>query len=285
MGGGRDGSERLDNRQRLGALFTLSVLLYLERSAFPSFVKGEPTLASLPKSAAGRLMSAFYTGYFVTQLPGGWLAWRYGGEIVLVRSTLVWGLLTVVVSDYGDLGGPPWVLPLLRVAIGCLQGVAFPAIHSVLADALAAEDRPRAVALVTSGMYAGTAMAQLGLGQCAAVRVELAWIGVIAVIWAGLYHRLTVGQTAQGGGAVVGEVVPLARRERPALRRFLQSPALLVLLLQSFAFHWTFYTLLSWLPFRNDTSTPPPPPQRDPPGYLSTIVRVFYLSLRGAGCV
>ena len=46
-----------------------------------------------------------------------------------------------------------------------MQGVAFPAIHSVLADALAAEDRPRAVALVTSGMYAGTALAQLGLGQ------------------------------------------------------------------------------------------------------------------------
>ena len=120
MGRGR-GAHELDNRQRLGALFSLSVLLYLERSAFPSFVNAEPTLASLPKSAAGRLMSAFYTGYFVTQLPGGWLAWRYGGEIVLVRSTLIWGMLTVVVSDYGDLGGPPWLLPLLRVAIGALQ--------------------------------------------------------------------------------------------------------------------------------------------------------------------
>ena len=73
------------------------------------------------------------------------------------------------------------------------------------------------------------------------MRVELAWIGVIAVAWAGVYHRLTsgaqtAGRAAGSGPNAGGETPMLARRERPALLRFLQSPALLVLLLQSFAF-------------------------------------------------
>lgn len=232
---------------RLAALFCLTVLLYLERSAFPSFVKAEPALSGLSKSAAGRLMSAFYAGYFLTQLPGGWLAWRYGGEVVLVRSTVLWGVLTVVVSDYGDLGGPALLLPFLRVAIGCLQGVAFPAIHSVLADALAAEDRPKAVSLVTSGMYAGTALAQLGLGEGAAVRVELAWIGALTIGWAGAYHMATRVNSSGGDGAAstlqggVGGEQMLARRERPPLRRFLRSPAVLVLLVRHTACQSTLH--------------------------------------------
>lgn len=227
----------LSQTGRLVALFSLTVLLYLERSAFPSFVRAEPSLHSLSKSSAGRLMSWFYVGYFLTQLPGGWLAWRYGGDVVLTGSTLVWGLLTMVVSDYGDLGGPAVLLPLLRIAIGCLQGVAFPAIHSVLADVLAAEDRPRAVSLVTSGMYAGTALAQLGLVDGGAVRVELAWIGVLAVGWAGCYHVATRGvllsdETAAHHGSG-GVEKALARRERPSLRRFLRSPAVIVLLVRA----------------------------------------------------
>lgn len=228
---------RLSQTTRLTALFSLTVLLYLERSAFPSFVKAEPSLHSMSKTGAGRLMSWFYVGYFLTQLPGGWLAWRYGGDVVLVRSTLVWGLLTVVVSDYGDLGGPAVLLPLLRVAIGCLQGVAFPAIHSILADALAAEDRPRAVSLVTSGMYAGTALAQLGLVEGGAVRIELAWIGLLAVGWAGGYRVVARGVPASAEAALYqdsgGSEKALARRERPSLQRFLRSPAVMVLLVRS----------------------------------------------------
>lgn len=228
---------RLSQSGRLAALFSLTVLLYLERSAFPAFVNAEPLLHNMSKTSAGRLMSWFYVGYFLTQLPGGWLAWRYGGDVVLIRSTLVWGLLTVVVSDYGDLGGPAVLLPLLRVAIGCLQGVAFPAIHSILADTLAAEDRPRAVSLVTSGMYAGTALAQLGLAEGGAVRIELAWIGALAVGWAGSYHMVTRGVLVASAEDALhqdnsGAERALARRERPSLSRFLRSPPVVVLLVR-----------------------------------------------------
>ena len=245
------------HRRLVLSLCVLTCLLYIERSTFPLFVKNSKELAHLSKTEAGRLLSLFYVGYFVTQLPGGWLAWQYGGDVVLVRSTLAWGAITLTIS--AEVGGPA-LLPLLRVSVGCLQGLAFPAIHSVLADSLAAEDRPRVVALVTSGMYFGTALAQ---GHWGLARTEMGWVGAAAVAWA-LHHHVL-----RGPAAAAAERSPGARREQPTICGFLRSPAVLVVLSSSFAFHvsaaaplassfeaskkrlhqWTFYTLLSWLPF------------------------------------
>ena len=225
------------HRRLVLSLCVLTCLLYIERSTFPLFVKNAPELAHLSKTEAGRLLSLFYVGYFVTQLPGGWLAWQYGGDVVLVRSTLAWGAITLTIS--AEVGGPA-LLPLLRVSVGFLQGLAFPAIHSVLADSLAAEDRPRVVALVTSGMYFGTALAQ---GHWGLARTEMGWVGAAAVAWA-LHHHVL-----RGPAAAAAERSPGARREQPTICGFLRSPAVLVVLSSSFAFHWTFYTLLSWLPF------------------------------------
>ena len=225
------------HRRLVLSLCVLTCLLYIERSTFPLFVQNAPELAHLSKTEAGRLLSLFYVGYFVTQLPGGWLAWQYGGDVVLVRSTLAWGAITLTIS--AEVGGPA-LLPLLRVSVGFLQGLAFPAIHSVLADSLAAEDRPRVVALVTSGMYFGTALAQ---GHWGLARTEMGWVGAAAVAWALHYHVL------RGPAAAAAERSPGARREQPTICGFLRSPAVLVVLSSSFAFHWTFYTLLSWLPF------------------------------------
>ena len=78
------------HRRLVLSLCVLTCLLYIERSTFPLFVKNSKELAHLSKTEAGRLLSLFYVGYFVTQLPGGWLAWQYGGDVVLVRSTLAW---------------------------------------------------------------------------------------------------------------------------------------------------------------------------------------------------
>jgi len=225
------------HRRLVLSLCVLTCLLYIERSTFPLFVQNAPELAHLSKTEAGRLLSLFYVGYFVTQLPGGWLAWQYGGDVVLVRSTLAWGAITLTIS--AEVGGPA-LLPLLRVSVGFLQGLAFPAIHSVLADSLAAEDRPRVVALVTSGMYFGTALAQ---GHWGLARTEMGWVGAAAVAWA-LHHHVL-----RGPAAAAAERSPGARREQPTICGFLRSPAVLVVLSSSFAFHWTFYTLLSWLPF------------------------------------
>ena len=48
------------------------------------------------KSVQSTMMSAFFYGYLVLQIPGGWLAGRFGGKRVLGIGVLVTALATVL---------------------------------------------------------------------------------------------------------------------------------------------------------------------------------------------
>ena len=41
-----------------------------------------PTLSTCPESFSGTILGAFYYGYMVMQIPGGWLGQRFGGTRV-----------------------------------------------------------------------------------------------------------------------------------------------------------------------------------------------------------
>ena len=46
--------------------------------------------------SAGLVLSSFFYGYIVTQIPGGWLASRYGGKSVLGLGILCTAALTLL---------------------------------------------------------------------------------------------------------------------------------------------------------------------------------------------
>ncbi|KAJ8303345.1 hypothetical protein KUTeg_019741 [Tegillarca granosa] len=62
------------------------------------------------KSVQSSILSSFFYGYIITQIPGGWLADRFGGRRVIGYTMLISGLLTLIT---------PWsarnFLPLLYV--------------------------------------------------------------------------------------------------------------------------------------------------------------------------
>jgi|GEM_PF-93265 len=61
---------------------------------------------------AGALMSAFYIGYVITQLPGGFLADRFGPRVVLGTALLLGGLFTMLTATVGSFSSA-FVLRLL----------------------------------------------------------------------------------------------------------------------------------------------------------------------------
>jgi ACS family sodium-dependent inorganic phosphate cotransporter len=222
------------------ALFVLSVLLYVERATFPRVIS---SMDDLSKVQAGEIMSAFYVGYATTQLPGGWLAVRYGGDFVLRCCTLAWGLLTCLQWQLAPTS--PLLLGLLRVGVGCLQGLSFPAIHSVLGASVGAGARPTAVTVVTSGMYFGTA---IGTVLPFATPHTLTCAGLVAMLWS----------VCCGSAVALQPDASVSPTPRPtafsgdgtvSFVRILRSRPVWGVLLSSFAFHWLFYALLSWLPF------------------------------------
>ena len=49
---------------------------------------------NLSASSTGILLSSFFAGYALMQLPGGWLADRFGARKVLITSVILWSIFT-----------------------------------------------------------------------------------------------------------------------------------------------------------------------------------------------
>ena len=71
----------------------------------------------------GILLSAFYVGYTISQIPGGWLASKYGAKLVLSLAVLLWSLVTILTVVFGTI---PWILFILRLLVGLAEGVNYP---------------------------------------------------------------------------------------------------------------------------------------------------------------
>jgi ACS family sodium-dependent inorganic phosphate cotransporter len=67
----------------------------------------------------------------VCRVWGGQLSDKYGGSAVLAAGLAVWSLATVLTPLSAALG--TWQLLTARVVLGMAQGIAFPAIHALLA--------------------------------------------------------------------------------------------------------------------------------------------------------
>lgn len=106
------------------------------------------------ESTQGLLLSAFYYGYALTQVPGGMLSERYGGKWVLgvgLLSTAIFTLLTPVVVKAG---GAVWLF-ILRLLQGMGEGPTMPALMIVLSRWIPPAERSTQGALVFGGAQIG----------------------------------------------------------------------------------------------------------------------------------
>ena len=71
-------------------------------------------------------MSSFFWGYTATQIVGGWLSDRFGGEFVLGSAAVGWSLCTLAIPFVPFLPlffiSPTVAIILSRVITGLLQG-------------------------------------------------------------------------------------------------------------------------------------------------------------------
>ncbi|XP_074653838.1 sialin-like isoform X3 [Tubulanus polymorphus] len=101
----------------------------------------------------GVVLSSFFWGYIVTQVPGGWLAARYGGKIVFGAGMLLTSVATLLipVGARGHVG----VVIFLRILMGAGTGVVFPAMHGLWARWAPALERTKLITLTYAGTMIG----------------------------------------------------------------------------------------------------------------------------------
>jgi sugar phosphate permease len=141
----------------LGLLYTATGLCYLDRmvmaSALP-FITQELNLSPL---GAGQVLSAFFVGYAVSQIPGGLMADRYGPRPMLTGTILWWSLMTGLTALAPGL----LMLLLTRIFFGLGEGPFPPAAYKAMAVWVPRSALGRASGLQQAATAVGATIAPL----------------------------------------------------------------------------------------------------------------------------
>lgn len=190
--------------QLVVALAAISVVIcYADRSNISTAIITMSDEYGWAQSQQGVILSMFFLGYLCTQLLGGALADRYGGKGVLTAGVAAWSLCTCLTPPAAAMGVP--ALIAMRISMGLGEGVAFPAIHSIISRSVPGEHQSTAVGVVTAASYAGTALA-FGLSPLLIDRLGWEWVfylfGAAAIVWLPFWlpQRIAGGSGGGGGG-------------------------------------------------------------------------------------
>lgn len=108
---------------------------------------------------SGLVLSSFWAGYSVTQVIGGRLADKIGGEIILLVALLGWSFCTGLTPMAADMGSIQ--LLFMRVLLGAFEGMAFPAIHSMIQKYVNKSSESSSTATITAACYLGALLSNI----------------------------------------------------------------------------------------------------------------------------
>ncbi|KAL5286724.1 hypothetical protein ACFFRR_008000 [Megaselia abdita] len=136
------------------------------------------------------IISSFYWGYALTQLPGGYLALKFGSRLTALISILGSSILSMV-TPVSVLSGEWQAFMAIRILQGLFQGMIFPSMYGHLAKWAPKNERTLHGALANSGIECGTVFAMGVSGLIAAS--DIGWPGIsyvsggFGLVWAVLW--------------------------------------------------------------------------------------------------
>jgi ACS family glucarate transporter-like MFS transporter len=140
-------------------IFILAAISYLDRTnisiagvqLMPEFGLGNQEL--------GYILSAFLVGYGLFQIPGGWLAKRFGPRRVLTGGLLWWGALTCAVTlIQPTMAGAFWMIIGVRFLLGLGEAVMYPSSNQFTSTWIPTQERGLANGLIFAGTGTGAAL-------------------------------------------------------------------------------------------------------------------------------
>ncbi|KAM3862824.1 sialin [Diretmus argenteus] len=206
----------------------------------------------------GWILGSFFYGYILTQVPGGYLARRFGAKWLMgfgILSTVVFTLLTPAAADLGA-----GYLIGVRVLEGIGEGITFPAMYAMWAVWAPPMERSRLLTISYTGAQLGTVISLPLSGE---ICFYLDWtyvfyvFGAVGLVWFVLWAALVSNNP--------NTHPRISERERlyitTSLKNELSTSAghipwgaivtsgpLWAIVVAHFSYNWTFYTLLTLLP-------------------------------------
>ena len=159
--GGRDLSHPTRVRWHVMAfLVIVSALTFLDRlnlSIAGKFIQDE---FRLPNQTMGWILSAFVLGYAFFQVPGGWLADRYGPRAVITGAILWWSVFSAATAiaprlPFAHWFGLAWSFAIVRFLIGLGEGATYPSANKIVSSWMGATQRAIGNSMFLAGIGVG----------------------------------------------------------------------------------------------------------------------------------
>ncbi|XP_055545791.1 putative inorganic phosphate cotransporter isoform X1 [Wyeomyia smithii] len=206
------------------------------------------------------ILSSFFWGYVVTQIPAGQMAQRFGAKILLLFSLGICSSLAVLTPICANIGGSKLVVGL-RILQGLSQGFIFPSTHTLLSKWAPVSERGRLGTYCYAGAQFGTVIMLAISGVLASS--SFGWPGIFYISGAaGLVW--TVMWFFFGGNSPV-EHGTISAEERDFIENSLgnqdhskkivtpwkaifTSAPMIALIITHSSHNWGFWTLLTEMP-------------------------------------
>ena len=224
----------------LARLFLLSTITYLDLVAISTTAPAMMKELGLTPSQMGWVFSIFVFGYALFEIPGGWMADRWGPRAVLTRIVLWWSFFTAATGWAWNVGS----LMVVRLLFGVGEAGAFPSCASAVARWFPETERARAQGTLLTGTRIGGAIAP---GLVVMLMARYAWRSVFAifaaagVVWAVAWYS-GFRDTPSGQRVEAGHRPPVD------WRRLAGSPNLWAICIMYSCYSFGLYFYLTWLP-------------------------------------
>lgn len=240
----------------LGLTFLMAFLMYMERGAIGAAAPAIMAEFHINKITMGWCVSAFNWSYALFQVPGGWMADRFGSRIVLAAAIAWWSAFTAGTG----LSFSATSLAATRFLFGAGEAAAFPAGSRALVRWLPMRQRAFGQGFQHSGSRLGAALAPaivVTLMAVAGWRWVFFMFGAFGVLWAVVWYSYYRNQPSQHPRANAAEVDLLAKSTSGSKsaavgsvpwRRILRSRDLWYLSTVYFCYGWVLWLYLAWFP-------------------------------------
>jgi sugar phosphate permease len=239
----------------LGLTFLVSFVMYMDRVCMGTAAPIMMREFGLDKITMGWSVSAFNWAYALFQVPGGWMADRYGPRIILAAALAWWSLFTAATGASFN----AFSLTVTRFMFGAGEAAAFPASSRAVVRWLPVEQRGFGQGVQHAGSRLGAAIAP-ALVVFLLYKTTWRWMfysfgslgAVLALVWYAYYRNRPQEHSSVNEEELQAIGPAAATGSKPAVdvpwRRILRSRDLWFLSSMYFCYGWVVWTYLFWLP-------------------------------------
>ena len=196
----------------------------------------------LSPTSTGLILSSFFAGYALMQIPGGWLADRFGSRRVLMVSVLMWSIFTALTGAVWSLAS----MIAIRFAFGIGEGGFQPSSSKLISQTFPMDKRAWAMSIMlSSGGIVSLIVPLLSAYMLTTIGwrisfVILGGIGLLITILYWAFIKLPENVKEE-------EIRSAGEKQQGIFKQLLKTPLMLNLFIAYYSIYAINWGLATWL--------------------------------------